>query len=103
MPSHYLYRCTACGHTAHRYRNSTKCRECGGDIVRVMPTLDEYVEARIHDIFTDVAEQVANGEIQVDDSDIAAGIPMTLFQADAALTCAWRAYLNEMPGQEPQP
>ena len=41
----------------------------------MMPTLDEYIEARIHAIFTNVAEQVANGDVQVDDPDIAAGIP----------------------------
>ena len=35
MPSHYKYECTECGHTERRYRNSTKCRKCGGDIVRL--------------------------------------------------------------------
>jgi len=51
MPSHYLYRCTECNHTERRYRNSTKCRECGGDIVRLttesseMTTLQRRVDA----------------------------------------------------------
>ena len=35
MPRHYMYRCNECGHTERRYRNSTKCRKCGGDIVRL--------------------------------------------------------------------
>ena len=35
MPRHYMYRCNKCGHTERRYRNSTKCRKCGDDIVRV--------------------------------------------------------------------
>jgi len=60
-----------------------------------MTTLGEYIEARIHAIFSDLAEDVANGTVQVDDPDIAAGIPMALFQADAALTRAWRAYLGQ--------
>ena len=64
-----------------------------------MVTLDEYVEARIHIIFADLAKDVANGTVQVDDPDIAAGIPMALFKADCAMVKAWRAYLDEMPGQ----
>ena len=42
MPRHYMYRCNECGHICNecghierRYRNSTKCRKCGGNIVRV--------------------------------------------------------------------
>ena len=64
-----------------------------------MVTLDEYVEARIHAIFSDLARDVANGTVQVDDPDIAAGIPMALSKADCAMTKAWRAHLDEMPGQ----
>ena len=64
-----------------------------------MVTLDEYVEARIHIIFADLAKDVANGTVQVDDPDIAAGIPMALFKADCAMVKAWRTHLDEMPGQ----
>jgi len=35
MPSHYLYECSNCGHQEARYRNSTKCRKCHGNIYRV--------------------------------------------------------------------
>jgi len=35
MPSHYQYQCVECGHTERRYRNSTKCRRCSGDIMRL--------------------------------------------------------------------
>ena len=63
-----------------------------------MVTLDEYVEARIHAIFSDLARDVASGTVQVDDPDVAAGIPMALFKADCAMVKAWRAHLDEMPG-----
>ena len=64
-----------------------------------MVTLDEYVEARIHIIFADLAKDVANGTVQVDDPDVAAGIPMALFKADCAMVKAWRAHLEQTPGQ----
>jgi len=44
MPSHYLYRCSECGHEEMRYRNSTQCRECHGPIERA--NKDEQVSER---------------------------------------------------------
>ena len=63
-----------------------------------MPTLDEYVEARIREIFTcDLAEAVGSGRVEVDNPDVAAAIPLGLIRAEGAMIQAWRAYLDEMP------
>lgn len=63
-----------------------------------MTMLDEYVEARIHDVFLDLAEDISSGKVTVDDPNIAAGIPMALFQVNCAIVKAWQAFLDEMPG-----
>lgn len=56
---------------------------------RAMPTLNEYVENRIRAIFTDLAAQIANGEIIIS-ADEAAGVPYTLFMAEHDLLATWR-------------
>ena len=68
-----------------------------------MTTLDKYVEARIRGIFSDLVEGVGNGRVEVDDPGIAAAILLGLVYAQGAMIRAWRAYLDEVPGQEAQP
>ena len=56
-------------------------------------TLSEYVENRIKAIFTDIAVQINNGEIEVTE-DEAAGVPFTLFCAEHDLLATWKRIVN---------
>lgn len=51
--------------------------------------LGEYVERRIKDIFRDVAQM--DNDLTEDE---AAGLPMTLFQAESKLLTTWREFIT---------
>ena len=63
---------------------------------RAAISLAQYVEIRIRQIFTDIAEGVGNGSIDVgDDPDFVAGVPMAIFKAEMYLIGAWREFMKE--------
>ena len=58
-------------------------------------TVAEWVEKRIHAIFTDLAESYAVGEMDFElTDDEASGLPMALMKADMWLTACWKQFVG---------
>ena len=61
-----------------------------------MITLAESVKRHLHEMFVQIADEIATGEISLSLSqDEAAGVPMALFAAEEALRSAFEVFTGE--------
>ena len=57
-------------------------------------TLGKYVEGRIQGLFIEIAEEIGQGAVELDE-ETAAGVPTMLFRAQGAMVAAWRQFCEE--------
>ena len=55
-------------------------------------TRADFIEGRIHQAFSDLAEEIAEDDSMTEDT--AAGVPNGLFRAEMAMVESWRRYIN---------
>jgi len=57
-------------------------------------TLGEYVEKRIQDLFVEIAGEIGQGAVDLDEETLAS-VPMMLFRAQGAMVAAWQQFCAE--------
>lgn len=63
-------------------------------------TIDTFVQKRIRQIFTEVAEMVGAGQVPELSEDEAAGVPLGLYSAERALLAAWEQVVESEPDED---
>lgn len=59
MPSHYIYKCTACGKTEERYRNARKSWCCHAAVVRLTTVVKSHLELELEDCQSELQHMIA--------------------------------------------